>query len=235
MVFNPCTLYDICKRKVGDTFQTNWEYVEVLPERINDDVFRSFLTCAESFTLDNTIDDSLVGTWQDILPITKKKLIALMCHPNEVPAFANEHNCVIFNYYNLFVGGQQFKYCYKCYTKISKRNYPWAGNYWSQMNWVWTETVSHDYCSAECLMEFVIWKRDSWCHQCMTSPLFTIQMPEECMDVDHVAVLDYNPDETIYLPFTFTSYSTVCVPNRVDNLMYKFLKKEINSDCSDIE
>lgn len=186
-MYQPKTLYDICKHRVQVVYKNNWDETKILPQSVQHELLLSWLRCEETVPeSDEDIEkilENMKDGWEAMKPISPLMFLYLMRLPDEIPPFANYRNHVIWDYYEWHKGGEMEKLCSPCMSSKSQFYKPWSANLWLENDWIFKHVEDHDVYRDYELLEKLIWDESNWCSNCLIEPLWEhILDDDDCLE-----------------------------------------------------
>lgn len=240
----PISLFEQCKRKVRQVFRFNWKPITVkLPELIQEELLRDWITMGKA--LPNGRDDierifeyfhEKTIKWDEL---SSDDFIMIMQLPeDEIPEFAWMENHCHLKFWTMKKPWSTWekRLCNACYIRESQFWKPWSANYWEEKGITYTETNDHCIVPGEKLLEEFIWEPRNWCENCICAPLFRIFDEEDCnfffgmhsrkrtFNCDNS---DYSSDDDSDVEYC---YNKTIKGNKIDNILYQFLKRNKELD-----
>lgn len=185
---NPLPLRKLALDSVRQTYRHHWNETCVLPRILQFELLREWMNhdVVPNYIRDDfwEIHKDLYTEFSALRPFTAQKFVHLMMlSPEEVPYFADDWNCIIWNYYRHSYE-KEFrpcrKLCHHCYCVESKYFKQYSGNVWKERGWTFYHITDHTGVSGENILEDVVWKATSWCSSCLIEPLFDILTTDAC-------------------------------------------------------
>lgn len=228
------TLYNMAKFGVMQVYKNHWEETRVLPELIQTDLLRTWLTCEETIPesdedierINEAVPDGWdPNGWAEWLPVTIDKYLTLMRLPDEVPPFVAEFNIVYWKYYIWNDGMVKWNICKSC--AVSKGlNLFYAANYWKEKGWSFQRVEDQQQFRGDEVLPWLIWDENSWCQYCIIGPLWVDIQDKEYSRVGRIIyrkrryASDSDDDDDISVRTVTDVVGSQMCPN-----MYKIYRK----------
>lgn len=231
-VFNPLSLYDLCKDVCIEDFDV-LKLKPLLPRTVYNAIFEKYVYCDEICQYDEfwikylEPYDNIILEW-NLEELNDDQFLYLMNLPEDVPTFALESNHIWEHYYDEYdcKTDKKTMLCSPCFTRRSKFYTPDSENRWEMQNVVYFEYRDHLIVDGTDLLAY-IWDPKHWCKYCYKGALFKVYDEDDCRYMSNLHTRkrsipdsDYSTDDDSDIDVF--EYKKV-KGNSIPPLMYHFL------------